>query len=103
MTAQTQPIAPSTRRGRNTALWVLQGLTAAIFLFAAVGKFIGVARTPVGRGRGPGARRLMTGATITHLVVGSGVALPLPVLLLTAVIAWGRRDSSPRLWASIGA
>ncbi|MEV5897905.1 DoxX family protein [Nonomuraea fuscirosea] len=34
-------------------------------------------------------------------VSGGGVFLPLIVLVLCAVIAWGRRDSTARLWAAV--
>lgn len=42
---------------------------------------------------------LLVGAIVVHaFVVGAGVVAPLPLLVLTAVIAWGRRASTARLW-----
>ncbi|MFG1705124.1 DoxX family protein [Nonomuraea sp. M3C6] len=42
-------------------------------------------------------------ATLTELFVsGGGVVLPLVLLALSAVIAWGRRASTARLWALVG-
>ena len=41
---------------------------------------------------------LLVGAVVVQaVVVGSGVAMPLPLLVLTAVIAWFRRDGVVRL------
>ena len=45
---------------------------------------------------------LMVGAVLTQLlVIGSGVAMPLPFLAVCCVIAWGRRDRTAALWALI--
>ncbi|WP_433431607.1 DoxX family protein [Nonomuraea sp. CA-141351] len=45
---------------------------------------------------------LMVCATLTEqFVSGGGVVLPLALLALSAVIAWGRRASTARLWARI--
>jgi uncharacterized membrane protein YphA (DoxX/SURF4 family) len=42
---------------------------------------------------------LMAGAVVTEaFVTGGGVVMPLVLLVLSAVIAWGRRDSVARLW-----
>jgi len=41
---------------------------------------------------------LLVGAVIVQAVaVGAGVLTPVPLLVLTAVIAWGRRESTVRL------
>jgi putative oxidoreductase len=43
---------------------------------------------------------LMTGATVTELLIPSGgVALPFALLVVCGVIAWGRRESTTELWA----
>ncbi|MFC4123249.1 DoxX family protein [Nonomuraea zeae] len=45
---------------------------------------------------------LMCGATLTEAFVsGGGVFLPLLLLVLSAVIAWGRRASIAALWARL--
>jgi uncharacterized membrane protein YphA (DoxX/SURF4 family) len=46
---------------------------------------------------------LMIGAVIATLAVGGGVlaAIPATVLVLVAILAWGRRDSTRRLIASV--
>lgn len=45
---------------------------------------------------------LMTGATVTELLIPSGsVALPFALLVGCAVIAWGRRESTAELWALV--
>jgi uncharacterized membrane protein YphA (DoxX/SURF4 family) len=46
---------------------------------------------------------LMTGAVIATLAVGGGalVVVPATVLVLVAVLAWGRRDSTRRLVARL--
>ncbi|MEU8401394.1 DoxX family protein [Nonomuraea sp. NPDC048892] len=40
-------------------------------------------------------------ALVEAFVSGGGVFLPLAVLVLCAVIAWGRRDGTARLWAAL--
>jgi putative oxidoreductase len=45
---------------------------------------------------------LMVGAlVVTVAVVGGSVVLPLVLLVLSAVIAWGRRRSTARLWQTL--
>lgn len=44
---------------------------------------------------------LMVGATITQLVVHLSPVLPLVVLVLSAVVAAGRRASTQRLWRDL--
>ncbi|NBE99945.1 DoxX family protein [Nonomuraea sp. KC401] len=45
---------------------------------------------------------LMVGATLTEsFVSGGGVVMPLATLVLCAVIAWGRWESTTRLWAAV--
>lgn len=42
---------------------------------------------------------LMAGAIVTEaFVTGGGVVMPLVLLVMSAAIAWGRRDSITRLW-----
>ncbi|TMR92771.1 hypothetical protein [Nonomuraea basaltis] len=49
-----------------------------------------------------GVAGLMIGATLTELFVsGGGVVLPLVLLMLSAVIAWGRRATTIELWALV--
>lgn len=70
-----------------------------------MGKFTGVAQvTATFDAVGVGDwLRYVVGALEVAGAVGSGVALPLAVLLLAAAIAWGRRESTARLWASMTA
>jgi hypothetical protein len=133
----TQDVRAATRNGAstspraNTALWVLQGLTAAFFAFAsATPKLIGHSSAreifdDIGYGDwfmyliGPlelaGAialvipllaglsalafMGLMTGAFIYSVTVfdGENAATPLILLVVFAVIAWGRHRSVPEL------
>lgn len=45
---------------------------------------------------------LMVGALVTHLaVIGSGAGMVVPLLLLSAVIAWARRRSTQELWDAL--
>ncbi|MDA0636179.1 DoxX family protein [Nonomuraea sp. MCN248] len=45
---------------------------------------------------------LMAGATLTEAFVSGGpVAMPLALLVISGVIAWGRRDRTVRLWRSV--
>lgn len=44
---------------------------------------------------------LTVGAVLTHLVVGGGVVMVLPLLVLSAVVAWGRRESTAELWSLV--
>lgn len=45
---------------------------------------------------------LLVGATLIQLfVVGSGVLMPLPLLVICAAIAWGRRRRTARLVAAL--
>ena len=49
-----------------------------------------------------GLAGLMAGAVVTEAFVSGGwVVLPLALLVLCLVIAWGRRDSTARLRASV--
>ncbi|MFI9550690.1 hypothetical protein [Nonomuraea endophytica] len=48
------------------------------------------------------AAALMVGATLTQvLVMGGGAFLPLVLLALSLVIAWGRRSSTAKLWSAL--
>ncbi len=40
-------------------------------------------------------------ALVEAFVSGGGVFLPLTVLVLCAVVAWGRRNGTVRLWAAV--
>ncbi|MFI6291348.1 DoxX family protein [Nonomuraea sp. NPDC050790] len=123
----------STRTRSSIGLWILQVVTAAAFLMAALGKFAGAepaASTFEAIGLGDWLRHLvgvlevagvigllvppltglaalafvalMIGATIVQVVVvGGGAFLPLVLLALCLVIAWGRRDSTVRLWSDL--
>lgn len=44
---------------------------------------------------------LMVGATITQLAIGESVVTPLLMLVLSAVVAWGRAPSMRRLWRQL--
>ncbi|WP_336213643.1 DoxX family protein [Nonomuraea sp. LPB2021202275-12-8] len=45
---------------------------------------------------------LMAGAVVTEAFVSGGsVVMPLALLVVSAIIAWGRRDSIVRLWALV--
>ena len=44
---------------------------------------------------------LMVGAVVTELALAGPVALPLALLVLSAVVAWGRWRSAARLWAGV--
>ncbi|MEQ7006021.1 hypothetical protein ABN028_07445 [Actinopolymorpha sp. B17G11] len=44
----------------------------------------------------------MAGAVLIQLlVVGSGAFLPVPLLVVSALIAWGRWSSTRQLWALV--
>jgi putative oxidoreductase len=109
-------------RAVSIILWVVQALTALMFLFAALGKFSGVPAS-VGSFNALGAPDwvrylvgglevigavvllipplcglaalafglLMVGAVLTQVfAVGAGWTLPLVMLIIVAIIAWGR-------------
>lgn len=45
---------------------------------------------------------LMAGAVLTQaFVVGGGIVLPLPLLVVSALITWGRWSSTRQLWALV--
>jgi uncharacterized membrane protein YphA (DoxX/SURF4 family) len=45
---------------------------------------------------------LMAGAVLTEAFVSGGwVVLPLALLVLCLLIAWGRRESTARLWSAV--
>lgn len=133
MIAEPAAETTSTRhRGRTIVLWLLQIITAAGFLGAALGKFTGaheVMTTFDAIGLGDWFRyliatlevagavalfvprlaglaalaltALLVGALLVQIfVVGSGAAAPVPLLVLSVLIAWGRRESTARLRAS---
>lgn len=115
---------------RNRALWIVQALLAALFLFAGGSKlvtppevlaamspfpvnfilFIGVCEVlgaiglilPLALRIRPelttlaalGLTVIMVGATLSTVAMGMGVfaAIPLAIALLTAVVAYGRRN-----------
>lgn len=71
----------------------------------AVLEIAGAAALLIPRLAGPAALAfvgLMVGALVTHLaVIGSGTGTVVPLLLLSAVIAWGRRRSTRELWNTL--
>jgi uncharacterized membrane protein YphA (DoxX/SURF4 family) len=118
------------QRAANVALWALQVVTAAVFVFAALPKILAdpqavagfeaigfgvVGMYIIGALELAGAVALliprlsglaglcfvglMVGAVITTLLTGgaSMVVLPAVVLVLAAVIAWGRRGRTAEL------
>lgn len=127
----------TTRRG-NIALWIVQGVLAALFLFTGALKlfaplqmlkgpvdfpgwfyrFLGFAEvcgalglilpgtlrirralTPIAAA---GLTMIVTGATVITLETGMGVAMaviPFVTALLTASVAYGRRDWLPLGWS----
>lgn len=121
--------AESSGKAKNITLWVLQSLTAAVFLMSGFPKFLGLqvvieAFDKIGLGQwfrfftggvevvaavllliprlSPvGALLLvctMVGAVIAHLTVLGGSPVGAIILLLVnAVILWGRRDTLKRL------
>jgi hypothetical protein len=130
----------TTRRG-NIALWIVQGVLAALFLFTGALKLFApleMLKSPVAfpawfyRFLGfaelcgalglilPGALRIrraltpiaavcltliVTGATVITLEIGMGVAMavfPFVTALLTASVAYGRRDWLPLGWPGAG-
>ena len=124
--------APSRRA--NAALWVLQVLVAAVYLFSAFFKLTASPENVAGfQAMGLGTAgmyvigalelagaiamfipvltglaatcfvALMIGAVIATLAVGGGAlaAIPATVLVLVAILAWGRRDSTRRLVARL--
>jgi uncharacterized membrane protein YphA (DoxX/SURF4 family) len=116
-------------RAVSIILWVLQALSALMFLVAALGKFAGAPES-VGSFAALGApdwiryavgilevvgvvallipplcglaalgfTLLMIGAVLTQVfAVGAGWTLPLVLLIIVAVIAWGRWPRTVRL------
>ncbi len=113
---------------RNRAFWIVQGLLAALFLFAGGSKlvtppevlsamspfpasfilFIGICEVlgafglilPLALRIRPeltflaalGLTVIMVGATLSTLPMGVFAAIPLVVTVLTALVAYGRRD-----------
>lgn len=75
---------------RNRVVWIVQGLLAALFLFAGGMKLL----TSLAAA---GLVVIMVGATVSTLAIGGGVlALPTLVLgLLAALVAHGRRPQAP--------
>ncbi|MFI6390668.1 DoxX family protein [Nonomuraea sp. NPDC050547] len=118
---------------RTIGLWILQVVTAAAFLLAALGKFadaepaastfdaigagdwlrylvgalevagvIGLLVPPLTGLAALAFAALMAGATLIQLLVmGGGAFLPLVLLALSLVIAWGRWSSTAKLWSAL--
>lgn len=135
MTAATSPVTrPATGRTASVALWTLQVLLAAVYLFSAYGKLsadplnvagfeamglgvvgmyvigalelAGAVGLLVPRLMGLAATcfvALMIGAVVATVAVGAGamVVIPLVVGVLVAVVAWGRRENTAALVASL--
>ena len=87
------PVATS-RRFRNAGLWALQIAGAAMFFMAGTPKLTGAESmsqvfTAVG----------LVAAVIAHLtVLGGSPAIPLALLIAMAIVAWGRRERTARLF-----
>ncbi|MEV0383035.1 DoxX family protein [Nonomuraea sp. NPDC050643] len=72
-------------------------LVAVLEVAGAVGLLVPRLAGPAGAALGG----LMIGAALTELFVsGGGVVMPLAALVLCALIAWGRRQSTARLWVT---
>lgn len=81
------------------------GLGAWFRYSIAVLEIAGVVAMFVPRLTGPAASAfvlLLVGATLTQAIaVGEGVFTPVPLLVLSAVIAYGRRATTARLWTAV--
>ncbi|MEV4893134.1 DoxX family protein [Nonomuraea sp. NPDC055795] len=118
---------------RTIGLWILQVVTAAGFLLAALGKFadaepaastfdaigvgdwlrylvgalevagvVGLLVPPLAGLAALAFAALMVGATLIQVfVMGGGAFLPLVLLALSLVIAWGRWSSTAKLWPAL--
>ena len=96
LTAEAQNVAGFAAMGLgNTGMYVIGALELAGAIAMFVPRLTGLAALCF--------VALMTGAVIMTLAIGGGalVAIPATVGVLAAVVAWGRRDSTRRLVASV--
>jgi uncharacterized membrane protein YphA (DoxX/SURF4 family) len=96
LTAEAQNVAGFAAMGLgNTGMYVIGALELAGAIAMFVPRLTGLAALCF--------VALMTGAVILTAMVGGGalVAIPATVGVLAAVVAWGRRDSTRRLVASV--
>jgi putative oxidoreductase len=107
---------------QNGALWVVQAFGATLFLISGLGKLSGDAVIGIHQWfryvtaliefasailllipalSGIGALLLvptMIGAILMHLlIIGGSPALPIGLLIVVSVVAWGRKDTTVRL------
>jgi uncharacterized membrane protein YphA (DoxX/SURF4 family) len=96
LTAEAQNVAGFEAMGLgNTGMYVIGALELAGAIAMFVPRLTGLAALCF--------VALMTGAVILTAMTGGGalVAIPATVGVLAAVVAWGRRDSTRRLVASV--
>jgi len=96
LTAEAQNVAGFAAMGLgNTGMYVIGALELAGAIAMFVPRLTGLAALCF--------VALMTGAVILTAMIGGGalVAIPATVGVLAAVVAWGRRDSTRRLVASV--
>jgi uncharacterized membrane protein YphA (DoxX/SURF4 family) len=96
LSAEAQNVAGFQAMGLgNTGMYIIGSLELAGAIAMFIPVLTGLAATCF--------VALMIGAVIATLAIGGGVlaAIPAVVLVLAAVVAWGRRDSTRRLVARI--
>ena len=96
LTAEAQNVAGFQAMGLgNTGMYVIGALELAGAIAMFVPRLTGLAALCF--------VALMTGAVIMTLAIGGGAlaAIPATVGVVAAVVAWGRRDSTRRLVASV--
>ena len=96
LTAEAQNVAGFQAMGLgNTGMYIIGALELAGAIAMFVPRLTGLAALCF--------VALMTGAVILTAMTGGGalVAIPATVGVLAAVVAWGRRDSTRRLVASV--
>ena len=96
LTAEAQNVAGFAAMGLgNTGMYVIGALELAGAIAMFVPRLTGLAALCF--------VALMTGAVIMTLAIGGGAlaAIPATVGVVAAVVAWGRRDSTRRLVASV--
>ena len=96
LTAEAQNVAGFAAMGLgNTGMYIIGALELAGAIAMFVPRLTGLAALCF--------VALMTGAVIMTLAIGGGAlaAIPATVGVVAAVVAWGRRDSTRRLVASV--
>ena len=96
LTAEAQNVAGFEAMGLgNTGMYIIGALELAGAIAMFVPRLTGLAALCF--------VALMTGAVIMTLAIGGGAlaAIPATVGVVAAVVAWGRRDSTRRLVASV--